>query len=790
MHGQRSALRRVFTLGTSAMLALAGAVAGFGALYPAGEAMAQQAADGPVAELIAPGVVRFFADARARSNALPSYALERETGAVGPAPAGFAVRPIFETRDGKQSVVVKAGPGTSFYGTGEAAGPLLRNGRKVVAWNTDAYGYDDSAPSLYKSHPWVLAVRADGTAFGVLADTTYRCEIDTGATSPDEIRFTADGPAFPVIVIERATPIEVVQELTRLTGMPPLPAKWTLGYHQCRYSYFPEARVREIARNFRERHIPCDVIWYDIDYYESFRCFTFDPVYFPDPKKLNADLLAQGFHNVWMINPGIKSREEPSPSEPPAEERAKEPAETRAARDAQKNHFRRIRDSGKTEDVYVKRADGTVYEGEVWPGWCYFPDFTNPRVRAWWAPWYKPFIAQGVTGVWNDMNEPAIFNVKSKTMPEDNRHAGDPAMTAPNGHEQGERAAGDHARYHNVYGMEMVRGTREGILAAAPDKRPFVLSRATYIGGQRYHAGWSGDNTANWYHLEASVPMVLNMNLSGLSFYGPDIGGFAADGDAQMFERWIGLGAMLPFCRGHTGKGNIDKEPWAFGPEVEETARLALQRRYRLMPYIYTLFHEASAQGSPVLRPLFFVDPKDPALRSEDDAFLLGGDLLVVPQLVPDRSRVPVMPEGAWREVSWLPPGDALNTTKGPDNSNDDLPTLYVRPGAVIPAGPVMEHTGQKPLDPLTLIVNLDENGRAAGMLYEDAGDGFGYQKGEFLLTRYEAVRNGDTLTVSIARAEGSMPRPKRDLRVRLLLGDREVEKSGSDGEPLVVELE
>ncbi len=743
-------------------------------------------------ELIGDRIARFFASPQARENALPSYAIEKETGPGKPLDGSVKTQPVYSLRDGKQTAIVRIAPGTSLYGTGEVAGPLERNGRKTIAWNTDAYGYQDDAVSLYKSHPWVLAVRADGSAFGVLADTTYRVEIDTAADAADEIRFTADGPAFPVIIIERDSPIEVVQAVTKLTGLPPLPALWTLGYHQCRYSYYPDTRAREIASNFRDRDIPADVIWYDIDYYESFRCFTFDPVLFPDPKKLNADLLAQGFHNVWMINPGIKSREEPSPNEPPAEERMKESAEIRRARETQRDVFRAIRDSGKVEDVYVKRADGKVYEGEVWPGWCFFPDYTQPRVREWWAPKYKPFMDVGVTGVWNDMNEPAIFNVASKTMPEDNIHLGDPNLLTPMGSPQGAaKAKGDHARYHNVFGLMMVKGSREGIQASNPDKRPFVLSRATHIGGQRYHAGWSGDNTANWYHVEASVPMTLNMNLSGLSFYGPDIGGFAADGDAQMFERWIGYGTMLPFCRSHTGKGNIDKEPWAFGPEVEETSRLAIQRRYRLMPYIYTLFRDASVNGTPVMQPLFFTDAKNPALRSEDDGFLLGGDLLVVPQLVPDRSRQSVMPSGNWRELAWDAAASPKNTTKGLDSQNNDLPRLYVRPGAIIPTAPVMEYTGEKPVDPITLIISLDEAGAARGEMYEDAGDGYAYrEKGEFLRTQYVAQRAGETVKVNVSGVEGGMKRPARNVVVRVLLDNgREVTGMGKDGTEISVKL-
>jgi alpha-glucosidase len=747
-----------------------------------------------VGELLAPGVARFFASDAARQAAHPSYALAREPNAkpgnTGPVGDAFKTIPIFGELDGKQSVTVRITPGTSLYGTGEVAGPLLRNGRIITCWNTDAYGYDDTAPSLYKSHPWLLAVRPDGSAFGVLADTTYRCEVDAAATSEDTIRFTADGPAFPVIIIERASPIEVVQELTRLTGYMPLPALWTLGYHQCRYSYYPEARVREIANGFRQRAIPADVIWFDIDYYESFRCFTFDRGYFPDPFKLNEDLLKQGFHNVWMINPGIKSREEPSPNEPPAEERAKEPAELQAAREAEKNKFRFIRDSGKRQNVYVLNNKEETYEGEVWPGWCFFPDYTMPSVREWWAPIYFDFMAEGVTGVWNDMNEPAVFNVKSKTMPEDNIHRGDPDMIKPNGQPQGDAAKDNHARYHNVYGMMMVKGTRDGIQRANPDKRPFVLSRATFMGGQRYHAGWSGDNTANWYHLESSVPMVLNMALSGFSFYGPDIGGFAADGDEQLFERWIGFGAMLPFSRGHTGKGTRDKEPWAFGPEVEETSRLALQRRYRFMPYIYSMFEESSRVGTPVARPLFFVDPTDPALRSEDDAFLFGGDLLIVPQVIPDRTRVPAMPKGNWRELAYEVPTGMKNTTKGLDSQNDDLPRMFVRPGAIIPTGPVMEWTSQKPLDPLTLIVSLDDNGEARGTLYEDEGDGYRNVNGFFLRTTYVAKREGNRVSVSIEKSEGQMPRKDRELHIRVLLdGGKEFTITGKDGGTMQFEL-
>ncbi len=697
--------RRISFLTVASLFALAGFACGVSAQ--------------PVAHSIADGITRHHASADAKQLTPPSMALQRSFADLAPANASdMRVTPVFSKAGTKAAVTIAITSGTSLYATGEAAGPLLRNGRLTEAWNTDAYGYGDDAKSLYKSHPWVLAVRPDGSAFGVLADTTYRCEIDL-QTNPGEIRFTAEignGTEFPVIVIDpnngRGTPQDVLHGLATLTGTMAMPPKWALGYHQCRYSYYPESRVREIADGFRSRKIPCDVIWHDIDYMDGFRCFTWDKKHFPDPKAHNAWLHEGGFKTVWMIDPGIK---------------------------AEPGYF--VYDqmmAGEGGGHAVKRADGSVYQGEVWPGLCVFPDFTSKETRKWWAGLYKDFMATGVDGVWNDMNEPAVFNVKAKTMPEDNVHDADPKLGGP----------GPHARFHNVYGTLMVQATRDGIIAANPDKRPFVLSRALYIGGHRYGASWTGDNTANWYHLETSIPMTLNLGLSGQPFAGPDIGGFAGNGDGALFARWMGFGALMPFARGHTGKENIDKEPWSFGPTVEATCRAAIERRYRLLPYYYTLFHEASVTGLPVMRPVFFADSKDPALRTEDDAFLIGDDLLVAPQVVPDRTREVIMPgkPGDWREIDLF------------RSEDPDLPKLYQRAGSIIPLGPVQQFVGQKPFA-LTLLVAPDATGHALGTLYDDAGEGLAYQRGEFRLSTIEAkVEPDTTLAIRESNVEGAMP--------------------------------
>ncbi len=720
-----------------------------------------------LAQRFSPGVHRYFANEEAKAQAHPSYALIAEPGtAAATAPGEPTLKPIFGTFSGKQAARIVITPGTSLYGTGEVSGPLLRNGRKVTCWNTDAYGFGDEAESLYQSHPWVLAVRPDGTAFGVLADTTYRCVVDTAQASPYEIRFIAEGPAFGVIIIDKPTPQEVLTELANLTGKMPMPPKWAIGYHQCRYSYFPEARVREIASGFRDRKIPCDVIWFDIDYMEGFRVFTFDRSHFPDPKKLNEDLNKQGFRTVWMINPGLKSRDERSPNDPAQEVADKEPVALKAARAKEVAKYVAIRDSGKAVDAYVKRPDGSIYEGEVWPGWCYFPDYTAPAVRQWWSPLYKDFLAMGIDGVWNDMNEPAVFNVTSKTMPLENRHAGDPDMVAPNGQKQGDKAAGDHSRYHNVYGMQMIRGTLEGIAALQPEKRPFVLSRANYIGGQRYGATWTGDNTANWYHVEASIPMVLNVGLSGQPFIGPDVGGFAGNGDGPMFARWMGFGSLFPFSRGHTGKGNINKEPWSFGPGVEATSKAALEMRYILLPYFYTLFREASESGLPIARPTFFADPTDPALRSEDDSFLLGDALLVQCQVIPDGTRISATPKGIWRTFS--APVDK------------DLPRILMRGGTIVPSGPIIQYVTPGVSAELTLTICPDANGAAVGTLYEDEGDGYGYKDGAYLLTTFKAQILGDSCVVNVQKTDGKLRIEPRTINLHLLI-------DGPDGATRVI---
>jgi alpha-glucosidase len=549
-----------------------------------------------------------------------------------------------------------------------------------------------------------------------------------------DIIFAAEGPAFPIYLFEGDSPQQVLRRLSDFIGRIALPPLWALGYQQSRYSYSPESYARWVANQFRTRDIPCDVIWFDIDYMDGFRIFTFSPSRFPDPYTLNQDLHAMGYHNVWMINPGVK---------------------------VESGYF--VDDQGSAADHWIYDSSGSWYEGVVWPGPCHFPDYTRPETREWWAGLYADFMAQGVDGVWNDMNEPGIFDGPGHSMPIDCQHRGGGGLPA-----------GPHAQYHNVYGMLMARASREGIQAANPDKRPFVLSRANFIGGHRYAAMWTGDNVATWEHLYYSTPMVLNIGLSGQPFAGPDLGGFADDGTAALFARWMGVGVFMPFCRAHADNQGIDKEPWSFGPSVEATCRTAIQRRYRLLPYFYTLFRESAETGLPVTRPVFFADPDDPDLREEDIAFLLGADLLVVPNVTenPWSAPTPALPDGIWRTLSLV----------GEDSTSDvNQPDLRLRGGAILPLGPVMEYTGEIPLDPLTLVVSLNEEGTAEGWLYEDAGDGYDYRDGDYRLARYTATRTGSDVTIAVAEVIGERPTPSRQVEIEIVTDAGVVSGSGTD---------
>ncbi len=681
--------------------------------------------------LVGTGIVEFIPTGFDQLKT-PSLILKEEPVSIGNVPENWSLIPEFILKDNKACASLKLSGEISLYGGGEVTGPLLRNRQYIKLWNTDtgAYGVD-GGKRLYQTHPWVMGVRNDGTAFGIIFDTSWKSELYTHS---NEIVFNTEGALFRIYIIDRESPQAVLKGLSELTGTIKMPPRWTLGYHQSRFSYGTEQRVREIADTFRAKNIPCDVIWMDIDYMDGYRVFTFNQENFPDPRALNDDLHKKGFRAVYMIDPGVKV-------DPNYE----------------------IYKSGTANDVWVRKPNGEEYHGKVWPGDCAFPDFTQPHVREWWAGLYKDFLAKGMDGIWNDMNEPAVNDnelpeeLRLGTMPYDTPHRGG-----------GNLPPGPHLLYHNAYGRLMVEASLNGMMAVNPDKRPFLLTRANLLGGQRYAATWTGDNWASWDQLKLSVPMSITLGLSGQPFNGPDIGGFLNNTDGDLWANWLGFGVFMPFVRGHACAGTNDKEPWAFGEVIEKTSRIALERRYRLLPYIYTLFYEAAKTGMPIMAPVFFANPQDLRLRNEEEAFLMGEDLLVVPAF----SKNPSLPFGIWEELSLID-GDLYDKYQA---------KLKIRGGSIIPAGRIIQNTNENSFEPLTLIVCLDEQGKAEGQLYTDAGDGWAFQCGDYALMSFTAQRTGNTVEVKLTSKEGKRKAEKEIKRMdaEVLLNGKVYKGSGS----------
>ncbi|UII25161.1 DUF5110 domain-containing protein [Fulvivirga maritima] len=625
------------------------------------------------AGLVEADVAVFYPDEFDSVQTLPSLAIIKDLEYTNDLPDDWNIKPEFSANDSASVVKIAFLEGTDLYGNGEVTGPLRRNGTKIKLWNTDNFGYGKfDGKQLYQAHPWVMGVRPDGSSFGIIADNTYRQTFELN----NPITITSNGPSFRVIVIEKDSPEEVLKSLADLTGKMNLPPLWALGYQQSRYSYYPDSQVREIAKTFREKQIPCDVIWMDINYMDGFRIFTFDEKGFPDPKKLNDDLHSMDIKAVYMIDPGVK-----------------------------KDSAYSIYQQGSEGNHWVQDADGNEFNGEVWPGQCAFPDFTRPETREWWSGLYQDFMQLGIDGIWNDMNEPAVFDGPEGSMPFDNIHRGG-----------GYLPAGEHIRYHNVYGLLMVKASREGMMKAKPEERPFILSRANYLGGQRYAATWSGDNVSTDAHMKMSIPMTITLGLSGQPFNGPDIGGFTGDTNEELLAQWMSLAPYYPFCRNHSAIDVIRQEPWSFGKKTEDVSRTAVNRRYKMMPYLYTLFHEASLTGVPVMRPVFFADIKDKKLRKEEQAFLLGEQLLVVPRWATE----PALPAGDWKDIPFEKKDDGYQAT------------VKLKDGGIVPMTKLIQSTEEYSADSLTLYVNINEQGKAEGELYNDAGQGYEYESGGY----------------------------------------------------------
>jgi len=596
-----------------------------------------------------------------------------------------------------------------FFGLGDKTGPLDHRDLAFTMWNTDAFGWQESTDPLYKDIPFFLAM-AGGKAYGIFLDNTYRASFDFGKESRDFYSFGAEGGPLDYYFFYGPDPKKVIHDFTTLVGRSELPPLFSLGYQQCRYSYYPEAQVREIAGEFRKRKIPADVLYLDIDYQQKNRPFIVDRDRFPHFEGMVKDLKAEGFKLVAITDLHI----------------AKVPGT-------------KPYDEGLARDFFVKNPDGSVYTGTVWPGESVFPDFTRAEVRKWWGTLYTNFVEDGVRGFWNDMNEPSIFLRDDKTMPLDTVHNVEGRMT-------------DHREIHNVFGMENVRATHDGLLQLAPDVRPFVLTRSAFAGTQRYAATWTGDNTGTWNHMRISIPQLINLGLSGYTFVGDDIGGFSGSSTPDLLTRWMELGVFTPIYRNHSAKGTRNREPWVDGPEHEAIRKRYIETRYRLLPYIYTGMEEASRTGIPLMRPMFLEFPQDPSFATNQDEFMFGASLLVAPKVWDFVQAYDVtLPQGDWYDY-WTGEKVAGGSKIMVNPPLDTLP-VYVRGGSVIPQQPVVQHVEESPQGPLELRVYPGPDCR--GDLYADDGNTLQYQHGQFLRVQFSCELTPHHLDVELSAPEG-----------------------------------
>lgn len=632
----------------------------------------------------------------AAGQLLSADALERPVAAPG---QGFVLRKQLPESE-------------HFVGLGDKSGPLDRRGGEFVNWNTDVGRFSGSTDPLYKSIPFFVSIGAPGGSYGLYLDNTWRSWFDFGRRHPDTLEIGAEGGAIDYYLIYGPTPGAVVAGYTELTGRPPLPPLWALGYQQSRYSYMSADEVRDLARHLRSERIPTDVIWLDIDYQDRNRVFTTNAATFPDLAGLAAQLRAEDLRLVLITDLHI----------------AEAPAQGYAPYD-----------SGIAGDQFVKRPDGTNFVGTVWPGLCVFPDFTRAPTRQWWGGLYRDFVADGIAGFWNDMNEPALFRTASKTMPLDTLHRiEEPGFAS--------RTA-THAEIHNIFGMENSRATYDGLLSLAPQERPFVMTRASFAGGQRYAVTWTGDNDSSWSHLKLMVPMLLNLGLSGFAYAGADVPGFNGNPTPELATRWFEIAAFTPIFRGHSAKGTARKEPWVDGEAQLAIRRHFIEERYRLLPYLYALADENARTGAPLMRPLFYEYPD--SLRSSCDSsmsFLLGARLLVAPSPEPESSAAYdiCLPAGGWYDYwSGLPVlaqrrsvGDAVTGPEAAQQFVRVTPTLatlpiYVRAGAILPRQDLVQSTAQTPAGPLTLEIYPGDD--CEGVLYTDDGHTQAYRDQSFM---------------------------------------------------------
>ena len=590
-------------------------------------------------------------------------------------------------------------------------------------YNSDVFEYEmDSPMTLYGAIPFMQAHRKDSTVgvFWLNAAETWvdivkskvssnPLSLGVGGTTDTETHWFSESGLLDVFVFLGPTPRDVIEQYSELTGYTQLPQQFAIGYHQCRWNYVSDEDVKDVDKKFDRADIPYDVIWLDIEYTDGKKYFTWDSHAFPDPLGMQKQLDDHERKLVIIIDPHIKNE-------------ANYPVVSQL----------------KSKSLGIKDKNNNLFEGWCWPGSSHWIDCFNPAAIEWWKSLftYKSFTGTASnTFLWNDMNEPSVFNGPETTMPKDNIHHGN----------------WEHRDLHNINGMTFVNATYTALLHRdSSARRPFVLTRSYYAGSQRLGAMWTGDNLAHWSHLAASIPMILTHNIAGFPFSGADVGGFFGNPSKELLTRWYQAGAFYPFYRGHAHIDTRRREPYLLDNPYKEIITQALRLRYALLPAWYTAFHAASISGAPILQPHYYAYPSDEAGFALEDQFYVGSTGLLVK---------PVVTEGAESVSIYLPPGElyydyftydihhGAGTTITIDAPLDKIP-LLMKAGHIIPRKDrPRRSSGLMRYDPYTLLITLSPNGTAEGDLYVDDGESYDYQEGAFIHRKFSFAQN--TLTSS-----------------------------------------
>jgi alpha-glucosidase len=632
------------------------------------------------------------------------------------------------------------------FGLGHKTGALDRRGRETLLRNDDP-GMGLDADALYSSIPFALLHDVSSErSRGILLDSASACRVDADAEDEGALRFECAFGSLDVIVYPGPRPADVLRRFTAHVGRSAMPPRWALGHHQSRWSYSSERQVRTLAKELNAHAMPTDAVHLDIGHMNGYRVFTWHEKRFPNPKRCIDELAAQGLRAVATTDPGVKVDD----------------------------GYALYRE-GTERDYFCRTercpTEGATSEGDppfqlrVWAGDSVLPDFGRPQVRDWWAKHHAPLLDAGVAGIWIDMNEPSGWKrdirIGSAGVPLAMLGGSADFSKATQRSLADEKEVVSHESVRNVYGFQQCRASRSALQAAHPGERPFLLSRAGCQGIQSQAALWTGDSRSDWPDLRESVRMLLGLSVSGVAFCGADIGGFAGTPSPELFARWMQIGALYPFARTHSMWRGKRQEPWRFGKRVEDISRSALAFRMRLLPYLYSLFHEAEREGTPVWRPLFYEFPLDGESVFCEDQVMIGSFLLVAP----------VLERGARERDVYLPPGvwfDGYDDSRhvGPKHLRVSAPLermpFFVRGGSAIPMQSAEMSTQVMPREPL--VIEVAPGAAGSAKLYEDDG----LSEGGALTTTQFRVRDRSAgrLRLEIARREGDYDVGSRDVRI------------------------